>query len=245
MEHRPECGQCGAALADDGPAYFCAHECTFCATCYRHLHGVCPNCSGELVRRPRKGPAGKPQRRPPSPDPHVQVRRAGPRDVPALAPLFDAYRQFYEMPPDPEASGRFLTERLEHHESVIFLAEEDGQAVGFMQLYPIFSSTSLGRVYILNDLFVPPSVRRKGVGGLLLETAREWSDRHGILYLVLETAVDNPAQNLYEAHGWRRDFEFLHYELPVRQPPDGGTSGAVVKVGGGGPDRSGSSPGPA
>jgi len=220
MELRRECGRCHVALTDDGPAYLCALECTYCATCDRQLHGVCPNCSGELVRRPRPGPAARPRRAPPKPDPHVKVRRAGRADVASLAPLFDAYRQFYGRPSDPAASERFLKERLDHRESVVFVAEENGTPVGFMQLYPIFSSTRLGRVYVLNDLFVPPAARRKGVGGLLLETAREWSDRMGALHLELSTAVDNPAQRLYEAHGWLPDLEFLHYDLPVREPAD-------------------------
>ena len=140
--------------------------------------------------------------------------------MPRLAPLFDAYRQFYEQSSDIAASEKFLDDRLVRGESVAFLAEEGGVTVGFVQLYPIFSSTSLGRVYVLNDLFVVPGARRKGVGGLLLEAARNWSDREGALYLELSTAVDNPAQRLYEAHGWMPDLEFLHYELPVRKRPE-------------------------
>ena len=137
-----------------------------------------------------------------------------------MALLFDAYRQFYEQPSDVAAAEKFLGDRLDREESVAFIAEDGGKAVGFMQLYPLFSSISLGRVYVLNDLFVAPDARRKGVGVLLLATARSWGDREGAHYLELSTAVDNPAQHLYEAHGWVPDLEFLHYELPVRKRSD-------------------------
>lgn len=51
--------------------------------------------------------------------------------------------------------------RLENHESVILIAEENGEFIGFTQLYPTFSSVSMKRIYILNDLFVVPHARTK------------------------------------------------------------------------------------
>ncbi len=218
MELRLECERCHVALRADGTAYFCAHDCTFCATCYRQLKYICPNCSGELVRRPRLGPY-----RPPAPRTHaipagaLTVRRATAKDLDAVAPLFDAYRQFYEQPADPAASRQFLRDRLAHDESVVFVAEENGIAVGFTQLYPLYSSVSLGPIHLLNDLFVAPNARRKGVGEKLLETARAYGGATGSHYLELSTAVDNPAQGLYEACGWAADREFLHYELLLRK----------------------------
>jgi hypothetical protein len=214
MELRGECGRCHAALREDGPAYVCVHDCTFCATCYRQLKYVCPNCSGELVRRPRPGPFPRTERRTvPPPDRRLTVRRAVLAVVEAIAPLFDAYRQFYEQPPDLAAAREFLRERLRHDESVVLVAELDGVAVGFTQLYPLFSSVSLGPVHVLNDLFVDPNTRHHGVGARLLEAARAYGVEAGSRYLELSTAVDNPAQRLYEASEWTLDREFLHYEL--------------------------------
>jgi hypothetical protein len=54
LELRDRCERCGAALAPDAEAYICSYECTFCATCVEELAHVCPNCGGELVRRPRR-----------------------------------------------------------------------------------------------------------------------------------------------------------------------------------------------
>jgi len=220
MERRHECGRCRTSLPEESAAFWCAHECTFCATCYRRLRFTCPNCGGELVRRPRPGVApivSGPPAVPPRDS--VAIRRAGKDDVGAIAPLFDAYRQFYEQPPDRRASTRFLSERLERDESVVFVAERAGNAVGFVQLYPLFSSVSLGRVYLLNDLFVVPEGRRTGVGAALLETARRFAEGERAHSLELSTAVDNPAQRLYEACGWRQDREFLYYELPLPARP--------------------------
>ena len=87
----------------------------------------------------------------------IQVRRASVRDLEALVPLFDVYRQFYGQPADIPLARAFLSERFEHDESVIFVATDStGSAVGFTQLYPSVSSVSAARIFILNDLFVAP-----------------------------------------------------------------------------------------
>jgi uncharacterized protein len=57
LEMRPSCERCGAALALDGAARICSHECTFCVDCAQSMDGVCPNCGGELVGRPRRAVA--------------------------------------------------------------------------------------------------------------------------------------------------------------------------------------------
>ena len=146
------------------------------------------------------------------------VKRAAVADLDAVAPLFEAYRQFYRQRPDPAAARAFLDERLSRDESVIFLAVDDAEgheALGFIQLYPSFSSVSVRRLWILNDLFVRAGVRRGGVGRRLLERAREFAVETGAKGLTLATAVDNAAaQALYESCGWRQD-EFKHYVLLV------------------------------
>ena len=148
------------------------------------------------------------------------IKRAAVTDLDAVAPLFDAYRQFYGQRSDLAAARVFLGERLRRDESVIFLAMEDSEsgneALGFTQLYPSFSSVSVRRLWILNDLFVRPGIRRGGVGRRLLERAREWAIETDAKGLTLATAVNNDAARaLYESCGWRRDTEFEHYVLLV------------------------------
>jgi GNAT superfamily N-acetyltransferase len=132
-----------------------------------------------------------------------------------ITPLFDAYRQFYQQPSHADAARSFVAQRLEMQDSVIFLALRSEQAVGFTQLYPSWSSVSMQRLWILNDLFVAPEARRLGIAAALLDRARHHAVETNAKGLVLETANDNPARHLYEQLGWRRDTDFLHYELRV------------------------------
>ena len=132
------------------------------------------------------------------------------------APLFDEYRQFYGQPSDPEGALTFLSERMAREESVLFLAVDGSRGLGFTQLYPSFSSVSMRRLWILNDLFVEPGERGRGVGAALLEQAARLAVESQAKRLVLATATDNvPAQRLYEKMGWEKDTAFYHYSLSV------------------------------
>jgi ribosomal protein S18 acetylase RimI-like enzyme len=145
-----------------------------------------------------------------------EITQATPADVGEVAPLFDAYRHFYGKPSDLEAARRFLFARLSKAESVLYLARLHGKAVGFVHLYPVFSSVNLRRQWILNDLFVAPEARKLGVGRALIERAHQLGEATRANSLTLETAIDNLAsQRLYEALGWKRDEEFYRYFLPL------------------------------
>ena len=143
------------------------------------------------------------------------IVRAGRNELDDLVPLFDGYRQFYGQRSDLPAARGFLRDRIERDESVIYLAYANGgEATGFTQLYPSFSSVSLKPLWILNDLFVRSDVRRGGVGRALLERARRHALETGAKGLVLNTGVTNQAaQTLYESCGWLRDEEFFQYHL--------------------------------
>lgn len=134
----------------------------------------------------------------------MQVRRATLQDAGTIAPLFDRYRQFYEQTPDPALAQSFVRERIERDESAIFLAESGhGQALGFTQLFPSFSSVDASRIWVLNDLYVLPEARRRGVARALIEAAAEFGHRTGAARLELETDHDNrTAQALYRHLGW-------------------------------------------
>ncbi len=124
--------------------------------------------------------------------------------------LLDGYRQFYGRDSDVAAAKKFLLDRFNHGESVLFIAHEGSNPIGFTQLYPSFSSVSLERIYILNDLFVNELGRRKGVGSLL-SAAVDFARTVGAIRLGLSTAITNTsAQALYEAEGWERDDDFSY-----------------------------------
>jgi ribosomal protein S18 acetylase RimI-like enzyme len=132
------------------------------------------------------------------------IRQAALADLDALAPLFDAYRQFYGQPGDLPRANTFLRERMERRESTLLLARRDGDAAGFVQLYPLFSSVRTARLWLLNDLYVAAHARRSGVARALLDAAARFAREDGARGIMLETGRDNDAaQALYRAAGWR------------------------------------------
>ena len=153
----------------------------------------------------------------------IEIVRAGLDDLDLVVPLFDAYLQFYKLPSNEEAARRFLHARLLNGEAMIFLAVEEAatkkhsrHALGFTLLYPTWSSLAQRRWWQLNDLYVVPEARQRGVARALLERARQLAEDTGASGLGLETGKDNhPAQKLYEQLGWKREEEFFRYELHV------------------------------
>src|SRR5437763_1621787 len=148
----------------------------------------------------------------------MRIVRANREDIELLAPLFDSYRQFYKQPSDQAKAREFILERLSKEESVIFLAvdESDQKTVGlgFTQLYPSFSSISMKRLWILNDLFVSQLARKQGIGRELMKSAEEFARETNSIGIVLETASDNyQAQALYEQLGYKRDEHYYSYFL--------------------------------
>lgn len=147
---------------------------------------------------------------------HVMVRQAVLSDIEDLVGLFDLYRQFYGRHGDPDAARAFLLARMNHGESTLFIACEGRQAAGFAQLYPAFSSVAMARTFILNDLFVHPEARRKGVARGLLAAAEDYGKAQGAVRLTLSTATGNlEAQALYVAAGWRRDEQFHVFQRAI------------------------------
>jgi ribosomal protein S18 acetylase RimI-like enzyme len=148
---------------------------------------------------------------------HTEIVRAAADHLDLAAPLFDAYRQFYGCSADLPKARAFLAERMANRESVIFLAIRDGRGVGFTQLYPTFTSVSVNRAWILNDLYVSPEARRSGVGRQLMEAARDLAIATRAAWLELATAKDNHvAQALYRSLGYRLDEKFARFKLTLR-----------------------------
>lgn len=145
----------------------------------------------------------------------LDIKRVTKDDVSAVALLFDAYRGFYQQPSNLPAAFDFLEQRIAKEESVIFLAILKGEAVGFAQLYPIFSSVQMKTAWLLNDLFVTDAARRQGVGESLLQQAKQFGRETNAAFLLLQTADDNyRAQSVYEKSGWIRTQDFF-YEYPL------------------------------
>lgn len=149
---------------------------------------------------------------------NVHITQATIHDLEDLVIIFDQYRAFYQQPSDLKEARRFLFEKFEHRESVIFVAKDDElkQIIGFVQLYPCFSSISMQRSWILNDLYVAPKHRNIGIASSLILAAKQYAIRTQAKGLELSTANDNAsAQKLYEQLGFKRDEDFIHYYLTL------------------------------
>ncbi|MEM6344151.1 MAG: GNAT family N-acetyltransferase [Bacteroidota bacterium] len=143
------------------------------------------------------------------------IKTADIQDVPHIAPLFDAYRIFYGQNSDLTAAADYLKDRLEREESKIFWAYDSaGNGLGFVQLYPSFSSVSMQRLWILNDLFVAQKARRQGLGEALMNRAKTMAVQTKAKGLQLETGANNlTAQSLYEKLGYVKNDEYFVYYL--------------------------------
>ncbi len=115
-----------------------------------------------------------------------------------LVELFDQYRIFYNKESDKVGAKKFLTERIQNKESIIFICYEDNIAKGFTQLYPKYSSAGMTQDWILNDLYVIEAARKSGIGTQLILAAVNFTLSKEANYVQLSTQVDNVvAQKLY------------------------------------------------
>ena len=129
-----------------------------------------------------------------------------------LLPLFEGYRKFYQQAPNNEVASKFLSNRFNKKDSVIFIYYDDNEVThGFTQLYPSFSSVSMQHTFILNDLFVHPNYRGKRIGKALMNHAKKFALKENRKGLTPETSIYNPAQRLYESLDWKKDTDEFHY----------------------------------
>ncbi|WP_062049303.1 N-acetyltransferase [Bacillus sp. JCM 19034] len=146
----------------------------------------------------------------------MEINQATIADLDGVSHLFNLYRMFYGQSSDLEGAKAFIKDRIVNKESVIFVVKDKEKYVGFTQLYPTFSSVSMKRAWILNDLYVDEGARKQGIGEKLLQKAKESAIITGAKRISLSTSVDNhSAQRLYEKCGYKQDTQFSHYELSL------------------------------
>ncbi|MBG9378637.1 GNAT family N-acetyltransferase [Panacibacter sp. DH6] len=139
------------------------------------------------------------------------IRQATINDVAIVAKMFDAYRMFYQQPSDMKGATEFISERLRLKESVILIAFINEHAVGFTQLFPIFTSVGMQRTWLLNDLYIEPVARGKGIASALLDAAKAHGKSTNSKWLMLQTGATNvAAQALYEKNGWRKENDLFY-----------------------------------
>ena len=143
----------------------------------------------------------------------MKIRNATIEDIDQLSSLFDSYRVFYRKPSDKKAATEFLKERLQQADSEIFVAADQNELKGFVQLYPLFSSTKMCKMWLLNDLFVDQKSRGQGISKKLIEQAKELVKTSGAKTMFLETEKTNKIGNqLYPVTGFKLNEESNYYE---------------------------------
>ncbi|AQW97036.1 GNAT family N-acetyltransferase [Elizabethkingia anophelis] len=142
----------------------------------------------------------------------MMIRLATLHDLESLTLIFEKYRDFYKKQGDYEGAKSFLKERISNNESVIYIAEADGKTIGFTQLYPLFSSTRMKKLWLLNDLYVEEEYRQKGISIALIDKAKELCRETGACQLSLETSKTNMVgNNLYPKTDFQLDTEANFY----------------------------------
>jgi GNAT superfamily N-acetyltransferase len=144
------------------------------------------------------------------------IRKATQEDLIQLSKLFDEYRMFYHKTSDLAGAQQFLSDRLKKNDSEIFVAEDNEKLVGFVQLYPLFSSTRMKRYWLLNDLYVNGGFRGKGFSKALIEEAKELCRTSNSCGMYLETGKENIIGNqLYPSAGFKKYDEVNFYEWTI------------------------------
>ncbi|EML9727395.1 TPA: GNAT family N-acetyltransferase [Klebsiella aerogenes] len=142
----------------------------------------------------------------------MKIYQAQPQDIEKILPLFIAYHDFYNVDSNKEEAFQYLLNRVKLGESVIYYIEDDNEVVGFTQLYPLFCSLEMKRIWLLYDLFVKAEYRKKGIAKALIQRAEQLAMESNSAFIMLSTGIDNlKAQSLYEKNGFVRDNDFYVY----------------------------------
>ena len=151
----------------------------------------------------------------------ILIRPMTETDLETALPLFAGYQRFYRAEPDDVRNRSFFRRFLQPSDDGQLLgAWVDGELVGFATLYWTFSSTAAAEIVLMNDLFVQPGLRGKGVGRALIEASARVARERGAHHLEWLTATDNhAAQGLYDRMGASQSAWF-GYEIALEQPPN-------------------------
>ena len=144
------------------------------------------------------------------------ISRAAAGDLEAIVPLFHAYRGFFAGRRDEDESRAFLAARIARDESVVFAAWRDGEAEGFIQLYPLWSSWYCRRIWFLSDLYVAESSRQHGVGKALVRRVVDYARETDAASIMVELPHSEPHLRVfYESLGFHKDdvFDLARHSL--------------------------------
>jgi ribosomal protein S18 acetylase RimI-like enzyme len=137
--------------------------------------------------------------------------------VEQLVELFEEYRLFCGFEPSPIKTAEFLKKLIGNEEAIMFLAidPQTNSVMGFVNLYPCYSSLALQRLWILNDLGVSSRFRRRGVSKALIHKVQEFARETDAIRIELKAKANNTtALNLYQSMGFTIDTDNVYYRVP-------------------------------
>jgi GNAT superfamily N-acetyltransferase len=141
------------------------------------------------------------------------IREAKISDIDNLSILFNSYRMFYQKDSNLKIAKDFISSRINQGDSKIYICEMNKILTGFVQLYPLFSSTRVSKYWLLNDLFVKKQERGKGYSKLLIGKAKELVIKTKSCGIMLETEKTNTIGNsLYPNVGFEKNILSNFYE---------------------------------
>ena len=150
----------------------------------------------------------------------MEFREARIEDIEQLSKLFHTYRQLsvsMDSTATESESSDWIASRLNDGSGVFLLAISKEQVFGFVTLYQGFSSVSLKKYWVLNDLYVSTSARGTGLGRALMEFAEAYAKSTNAKGIELETSLDNVvAQSLYEDLGYLENTKYKQYFKKVQ-----------------------------
>jgi len=137
----------------------------------------------------------------------VVVRPAEAEDRPQLLQLIKGYFAFYRTPFPANSKMEAMLDLLDQDPTrgVQLVAEADGRLDGFASLYACFDTLVADRILVMNDLYVDPSFRNRGIGEALFNASLAYATAYGYARLDWVTAEDNhDARRFYDRHGGHR-----------------------------------------
>ena len=156
----------------------------------------------------------------------MSLRPATSADLPALLPLVAAYHAHEGITPRPQpALARTLCGLLDHPDrGRIWLILDGSRVAGYLAIAFGYSIELGGREAAIDEIFVSPPHRGKGLGAAALADLVTWAGGEGLVALHLDVAPDNAgARRLYARQGFR---SFMGYDLMSLMLPSGIAPGA-------------------
>lgn len=141
------------------------------------------------------------------------IKVADMTDLENVTKIVMKYRKFYGVENQNENEVKdFLKERIKNNQSKIFLAFDDSCVVGFIQLYPSYSTVSLKPQWILNDFYVDENFRKQGYGRKLMAYVKEYFTNKAKGFILVTDKTNETAKKFYEVNGWKTgEYDFYTF----------------------------------